>query len=215
VTVIPFSHTLRERARAGSGRGTTAGEAFMADLMSGRGCRDDYVSIVAQHWFVYQALEQAAERMAADDCAGCFVTPVLTRLPAIEADLAFLIGPDWRDRIAPLPVTLRYVARIHAASTWSGGFVAHHYTRYLGDLSGAQVIRAIVQREYGFETNGVGFYLFAGIARPREFKTTYREQLDAVAWTEEERARVVDEVIVAHRLSTELFDEIAASRVAA
>lgn len=213
-TVIPFSQALRERTA--SGHGESEGATFMADLMSGRGTRDDYIALVAQHYFIYEALEQAAERMADDRDAARFITPQLTRLPAIEQDLRFLIGEDWRDVITPLPTTRRYVERINTvAATWSGGFIAHHYTRYLGDLSGGQIIRTLMQRQFGFETNGVGFYLFDEIAKPREFKSTYREQLDAVGWSNEERERVIDEVLIAYRFNTELFVDLANAKVQA
>ncbi len=52
-----------------------------------------------------------------------------------------------------------------------------------------------MQRHFGFETNGVGFYLFDQIASPKAFKETYREQLDAAGWDEAERERVIDEVL--------------------
>ena len=112
---------------------------------------------------------------------------------------------------------MRYVDRINeiAAEHWAGGFVAHHYTRYLGDLSGGQAIRRIMQRQFGFETNGVGFYLFDQIASPKAFKDTYREQLDAVGWDAAERERVIDEVLAAYRLNTELFDDLAQAKAAA
>ena len=212
--VIPFSQALRERTSAAASS-TDVGCGFMTDLMTGRGTRDDYVQMLAQHHVVYEALEAAAERWAGDAVAEPFLSPALTRLPTIQADLAFLLGDDWRERIEPLPVTARYVRRIETASQWVGGFIAHHYTRYLGDLSGCQIIRTLMQRQFGFETNGVGFFLFAEIARPKEFKGTYRQQLDAVDWTADERERVIDEVVVAYRFSTELFVELAAAKAAA
>jgi len=184
--------------------------------MTGKGSRDDYISLVAQHYFIYAALEAAAEKMKDDADAAAFITPQLTRLPALEADLLFLIGDDWRSVIAPLPTTARYVDRIETvAATWGGGFIAHHYTRYLGDLSGGQIIRTLMQRQFGFETNGVGFYLFDQIAKPKEFKDVYRAQLDAVTWSEEERDRVIDEVMVAYRFNTELFVDLAAAKATA
>ncbi|ARJ07032.1 biliverdin-producing heme oxygenase [Cnuibacter physcomitrellae] len=213
-TVIPFSQALRERTW--SGHSDSEGAGFMTDLMSGKGTRDDYVSLVAQHWFIYAALEAAAEAMKDDPVAALFITPKLTRLPALEEDLRFLLGDDWKDRIRPLPTTERYVARIdEVAATWNGGFIAHHYTRYLGDLSGGQIIRTLMQRQFGFETNGVGFYLFDEIAKPKEFKEHYRTQLDAVGWDEAERDRVIDEVLVAYRFNTELFLDLAAAKAAA
>jgi len=212
--VIPFSQALRERTR--SGHSQSEGATFMTDLMEGRGSRDDYIALVAQHYFIYEALEAAAEAQKGDAVAAAFITPQLIRLPALEDDLQFLLGDGWRDQISPLPTTARYVARINeVAATWSGGFVAHHYTRYLGDLSGGQIIRTLMQRQFGFETNGVGFYLFDQIAKPKEFKETYRDQLDAVAWDDAERERVIDEVMLAYRFNTELFVDLAHAKASA
>ncbi|MET0354252.1 MULTISPECIES: heme oxygenase (biliverdin-producing) [Plantibacter] len=213
-TVIPFSQALRERTS--SGHSSSEGADFMSDLMTGKGSKEDYIALVAQHFFIYEALEAAADRMRADAVAAPFISDKLTRLPAIVQDLEFLMGPDWREQITPLPTTARYVARINeVGAVWPGGFVAHHYTRYLGDLSGGQIIRTLMQRQFGFDTNGVGFYLFGDIAKPREFKDTYREQLDAVPWDDEEQARVIDEVMVAYRFNTDLFRDLATAKAAA
>lgn len=207
----PFSTALRERS---SGAHSTSEQAgFMADLMKGEGTRDDYVALVAQHWFIYDALEAAADRMRENPIAAPFISDKLTRLPALEADLSFLLGPQWRDRITPLPTTQRYIERItQVGATWPGGFVAHHYTRYLGDLSGGQFIGRLMARRFGFETNGIGFYLFDDIADPKAFKEIYREQLDAAPWDADEQARVIDEVLLAYRFNTELFDDLAAAK---
>ena len=212
VVITPFSQALRERTW--SSHGESEGAGFMSDLMTGKGTRDDYVALVAQHWFIYEAIELAAAVFADHPEAACLITPQLTRLPAIEADLEFLIGPDWREHVAPLPTTVRYATRVRqiAADGWVGGFVAHHYTRYLGDLSGGQAIRRLMQRQFGFDTNGVGFYLFDQIASPKAFKETYRGQLDAMGWDDEERERVIDEVLAAYRFNTDLFLDLSAAK---
>jgi heme oxygenase len=210
---IPFSTALRERASAAHSHSEHAG--FMADLVRGDGTREDYIALVAQHWYIYAALESAADAMRHDPVASVFITDRLTRLPALEADLEFLVGPDWRDRVTPLPTTRRYVARIEKVGrTWPGGFVAHHYTRYLGDLSGGQFIGRLMARRFGFETNGIGFYVFDDIADPKAFKDVYREQLDAAPWDDAEQQRVIDEVLLAYRFNTELFEDLAAAKAA-
>jgi heme oxygenase len=214
MTVVPLTEALRDRARPRAE--AQDADEFMTALVTGRGCRDDYVALVAQHYFVYRAIEAATERMASDPVAARFISPRLTRLPAIEADLDFLVGPDWRDVIRPLPSTAAYVERIEqVASVWVGGFVAHHYTRYLGDLSGGRLLRSLLQRQFGFDTNGVGLYLFAEIAEPRRFCSTYREALDQVPWDDDERSRVVAEVEHAYRLTTDVFAELARGRTTA
>ena len=215
MTVIPFSQALRERTW--TSHGDSEGASFMKDLMSGAGSREDYIALVAQHYFIYEALEASAEKFADDSLASPFISPSLTRMPALEQDLEFLLGADWRNQISPLPTTDRYVKRINevTAENWAGGFVAHHYTRYMGDLSGGQAIGRLMQRHFGFDTNGIGFYLFDQIASPKAFKETYRDQLDAVTWSDEERERVIDEVLVAYRFNTELFVDLSAAKAAA
>ena len=212
--IISFSTALRERSSGSHSRSEHAG--FMADLLKGEGSREDYVNLVAQHYFIYEALEAAGELMRNDAVASTFLSDKLTRLPALEADLEFLIGADWREKIAPLSTTQRYVDRIRkVGATWAGGFVAHHYTRYLGDLSGGIFIGRVMARRFGFETNGIGFYLFDAIADPNEFKNVYREQLDAAPWDDTERERVIEEVILAYRFNTELFIDLSDAKAAA
>ncbi|MCR2828502.1 biliverdin-producing heme oxygenase [Microbacterium sp. zg.Y909] len=208
---IAFSTALRERSTGAHSGSESAG--FMADLIKGDGTREDYIALVAQHWFIYEALEAATERMKADPVASVFISDRLTRLPALEADLEFLLGADWRTQIQPLPTTQRYVERIRAVgATWAGGFVAHHYTRYLGDLSGGLFIGRLMARRFGFETNGIGFYLFDAIADPKAFKDVYREQLDAAPWDDAEKERVIAEVLQAYRFNTELFEDLARAK---
>jgi len=206
--VTALSSVIRERSK--DAHSSSEGASFMSTLLRGERTRDDYISLVAQHFFIYRALENATERMRHDPIAARFISDSLTRLPALESDLEFLLGGDWRERIAPLPATARYVARIdQVGSTWVGGFVAHHYTRYLGDLSGGIHIGRVLKRQFGFDTNGIGFYLFGDIADPAEFKNVYRDELDAAPWDEAEKQRVIAEVLTAYRFNTEVFEDLA------
>lgn len=207
----PLSALIRDRSK--SAHSSSEGAGFMSSLLKGERSREDYIALVAQHYFIYAALEAGAERMRHDPVASRFITDRLTRLPALEADLAFLLGDDWRERIEPLEATARYVKRIEeVGATWPGGFVAHHYTRYLGDLSGGLHIGKVLRRQFGFDTNGIGFYIFGDIADPAEFKNVYRAQLDEAPWDDEERERVITEVLNAYRFNTEVFQQLAAAR---
>lgn len=207
MTVIPFSQLVRERSKAA--HETAEQSPFLGELLGGGGPREHYIALLEQQYFIYQALEAVAEVMMTDPVVRAFAHPALTRLPAIEADLEFLVGPGWFDRVAPLDATRVYLERIYGISGWTGGFVAHHYTRYLGDLSGGQIIRTLLQRKFGFDTNGVGFYIFAEIAQPKDFTDTYRAQLDAVDWDDEERERVLAEVNHAFALNGAVFHDLA------
>ncbi|MFJ9730620.1 heme oxygenase (biliverdin-producing) [Streptomyces sp. NPDC101171] len=185
--------------------------SFMSDLLGGRLGVAAYARYTEQLWFVYEALECAAGRLAADPVAGPFVRSELLRLPALERDLAHLRGPRWRSRASALPATEAYADRVReCAERWPGGYVAHHYTRYLGDLSGGQIIRDRAEKTWGFtrKGDGVRFYVFEDIANPAAFKRSYREHLDAVDADELERQRIVAECKRAFALNTAVFEAL-------
>ncbi|MFC5746639.1 heme oxygenase (biliverdin-producing) [Actinomadura rugatobispora] len=208
-----FAQELREATKSDhDGTGTST---YMSALFDGRLGREQYAALVAQLHPVYDLLEQAADRMSGDPVAGAFALDGLSRRDALEADLAFLYGPDWRDRIdridrdAGLQATRRYCDRLREVCfDWPGGFVAHHYTRYLGDLSGGQYMGVQVRKILGLAAgeDGVRFYRFPGA--PKTFKEQYRALLDAAPWDEVERARIVDEVKRAYRLNAEITAEL-------
>src|SRR5882757_2379122 len=181
---------------------------FMSDLLGGRLGVDAYARYTEQLWFVYEALETGAERLAADPVAGAFIQAELFRLPALERDLEHLRGADWRAGLTALPATQAYADRVReCAEEWPGGYIAHHYTRYLGDLSGGQIIRAKAERTWGFarKGDGVRFYVFEEIGNPAAFKRSYRELLDGVRADDLERQRIVGECKRAFALNTAVF----------
>ena len=212
ITVAGFADVLRERTRAVHQR--VEGSSFIAELVTGRRSQQDYAALLGQLSFVYRALENVADRMSADPVAGPFVTAELVRLPRIEEDLEFLAGRSWRREVVVLPATAKYIGRIREVEHWPGGFVAHHYTRYLGDLSGGQIIRTALQRQHGFGTRGVTFYDFPGIARPKLFRDSYRARLDAAPWDESERERILAEVVRAFEHNGAVFDDLAKATAA-
>ncbi|MFF5341447.1 heme oxygenase (biliverdin-producing) [Streptomyces althioticus] len=181
---------------------------FMADLLGGRLGVDAYARYTEQLWFVYEALESGARDLASDRVAGPFVRPELFRLAALERDLEHLRGPGWRSTLTALPATRVYADRVATvARDWPAGYVAHHYTRYLGDLSGGQIIRDKAERTWGFakKGDGVRFYVFEGIPNPAAFKREYRALLDGVAVDDLEKQRVVAECKRAFSLNSEVF----------
>lgn len=209
-----FSKTLAERTRANHSE--SEGASFMADLMRGTGTLDDYTALSSQHYFIYEAIEESVSLWLSDPVAGTFFDEALTRLPAIRSDLRFLIGDDWRSRIAPLPTTDAYTARIREVGrSWAGGLIAHHYTRYLGDLSGGQFIARLIARHYGLSGDGLAFYDFPGILEVEAFKDDYRAKLDTAQWDAAERERILDEVVRAYRFNTDVFDDLARAKAAA
>lgn len=180
----------------------------MSDLLARRLRVDAFARYTEQLWFVYAALESGAERLAADPVAGPFVRPELFRMASLERDLEHLRGPDWRSGLSALPAALEYAHRItECARTWPAGYVAHHYTRYLGDLSGGQIIRDTAEKAWGFprKGDGVRFYVFEQIPNPAAYKRSYYSLLDALPGDELERQRVVAECGRAYALNSAVF----------
>ncbi|WP_420117152.1 heme oxygenase (biliverdin-producing) [Micromonospora sp.] len=206
---LPFSARLR--AATQGAHAAAEGQQYVTALVAGELDLAGYLDLVVQHHALYQALESAAEAMRADPVAGGFVDDALTRLPALEADLTELAGPDWALRTAPHPATVAYVDRIRAvAGTSPVRFIAHHYTRYLGDLSGGLYIGRAVARRYGLtDGSGVAFYAFDRITRPKAYKEAYRARLDALALSPADEAALLDEVLVAYRHNTAVFAALA------
>ncbi|SFL90048.1 heme oxygenase (biliverdin-producing) [Streptomyces pini] len=206
----PFSVLIREASRQ---QHTEAeGSAFMGALLGGRLGVEAYRRYTEQLWFVYRALEDGAEGLAGDPVAGPFLRPELARTAALERDLTHLHGGEgWRGSLAPLPATAAYAGRItELVCQWPGGYVAHHYTRYLGDLSGGQIIRGKAEKTWGFarKGDGVRFYVFEGIDNPAAFKREYRAALDAVPADDLEKQRIAEECRRAFALNSAVFREL-------
>ncbi|MEU3603553.1 biliverdin-producing heme oxygenase [Streptomyces sp. NPDC006798] len=208
-TGTPFSHLLRTTTHDKHDEANAS--PFIGHLLAGRLGIAAYARYTEQLWFVYRALEEAGEALRDDPVAGPFVRDELLRTVELERDLTFLLGDGWRSGVTPLPATAAYVARVEeCARTWPAGFVAHHYTRYLGDLSGGQVIRDQAEKTWGFSRKGDGvrFYVFEEISNPAAFKRMYRELLDTVNADDLEKQRIVEECRRAFDFNSAVFWEL-------
>ncbi|MEU1960348.1 biliverdin-producing heme oxygenase [Nocardia sp. NPDC019304] len=207
---VPFSTQIRtataqQHAEAENSR-------FMSDMLGGSLGVDSYHRYTGQLWFIYRALEQRWATLADDPVAGPFIRPELARTAELERDLTHLLGPGWRTGLEPLPATAAYAERIdECAREWPAGYIAHHYTRYLGDLSGGQVIRGTAEKLWNLphRGDGVRFYVFDGVGNPAAFKREYRGLLDQLDLDDLERRRVLDEGKRAFAMNTAVFEELA------
>lgn len=206
----PFSTRIREATAREHEEAENS--TFITDMLAGVLGIDSYRRYTAQLWFIYRALEEHSAGLADDPVAGPFIKPELARTAELERDLAALAGPGWREQLDPLPATAAYAARIEeCARTWPGGYIAHHYTRYLGDLSGGQVIRGHAEKLWDLphRGDGVRFYVFDGIGNPAAFKREYRALLDRIGADELEQRRILDEGKQAFVLNRAVFTELA------
>ena len=204
------SFSARLRAETREAHQTTESQRYVSALTAGELDVAGYTTLVVQHHVIYEALEGVAATMRDSRLAGPFVDDALTRLPALARDLHFLLGSDWRQRIEPTPAAAAYAAHINAVCAGSAErFIAHHYTRYLGDLSGGRHIGRCVARHYGITADaGAAFYTFDRIADPKSYKDAYRARLDALDLDEAGRTALRDEVLVAYRHNTAVFTDL-------
>lgn len=73
--------------------------------------------------------------------------------------------------------------------------VAHSYTRYMGDLSGGQILKKVAQRALKLPSTGEGlnFYQFEGIHSHKGFKQLYRSRMNELEMDTETKERIVKE----------------------
>ncbi|GAC69483.1 heme oxygenase (biliverdin-producing) [Gordonia soli] len=179
---------------------------FVDDLLSGRADLDACRQLPGQLYFVYQALETTGDALATDPIAGAVVDERLRRVPALLADLAAL-GVD-PDALRPLPAVARYAAAIESTRDDPARFVAHHYTRYLGDLSGGQVVAHRMRLHYGLGDDAVNFYRFDGIDKLKRYKDSYRDRLDALDIDDAARDRLLAEAVRAFEYNEAMFADL-------
>ncbi|MFE7224608.1 heme oxygenase (biliverdin-producing) [Nocardioides sp. NPDC057577] len=206
-SAAPLSALMREGSRIQH----TAAESssFMEELLAGRVNEQGYADYLLRLRKVYVALESVGRDLAAaDPVAAAVHDAALERLAAIDADLT-VWAPD--GGAVESAAAEAYVARIEATRAWGGLYAAHHYTRYLGDLSGGQAIGRLLDRFFELDGEGVAFYEFAEIPKPKPYKDGYRARLDALDLGPAEKIRIVEEVQVAFGLNQALFEELGAN----
>lgn len=153
---------------------------FMSCLTSGALNSAAVADYTAQLWFIYVALEDGVREHSAGSRLGVFADSRLERVQALEQDLLGLIGPRWRDCVLPGRGTLAYVAHLRRLAKVGDetGLIAHHYVRYLGDLSGGQVLARVLRERYRIGPDGLNFYDFSRIGSRECYRSDYRCRLD-------------------------------------
>ncbi|NEO08962.1 biliverdin-producing heme oxygenase, partial [Moorena sp. SIO3I8] len=87
--------------------------------------------------------------------------------------------------------------------------VAHSYTRYLGDLSGGQILKKIAQRGMNLsDGQGTAFYEFKQIPDEKGFKANYRQAMDELPIDDATADRIVEEANAAFGMNMKMFQEL-------
>jgi len=204
-SVRPASLLQAMRERTKSLHVTAERSGIVADLLRGRGTRRGYALLLRNLLPVYEALEAELIRHKGSPVVGLIVRPELHRSAAIRADLGRLDASD----LPVLPETIAYVRAIGIAGAGAGHrLLAHAYTRYLGDLSGGQIIKRILARSLDLDPQMLSFYEFPDIADLQHFKDDYRAALEQAGAAASEHNAVVEEAALAFTLNIALSEAL-------
>lgn len=206
-----MTSNLATKLREGTKKAHTAAEnmGFIKCFLKGVVEKTSYRKLVSNFYFVYSAMEEEMERHREHPVVSKIYFPELHRKATLEQDLAYYFGSNWREQIAPSAAAKQYVDRIREVSkTAPELLVAHSYTRYIGDLSGGQILKGIAQRAMNLTQGGTAFYEFEHISDEKGFKAKYRANLDEMPIDEATADQIVQEAIDAFGLNMKLFQEL-------
>lgn len=197
-----FGEILKESTADLHARAET--RPFIKDLMNGALNVRAYARYVQALEPVYRTLE-ATMQESVDPIVGIFDHRRLDRADRMRADLLlFGLNPDPR----ATETTVRYCEAITQSAGRPHRLLAHHYTRYLGDMAGGQAISALMQRHYGLEPSHLTFYDFAELGDTRHYRKRYKNLMDLLPLSPVEQAEFIAESSVAYQLNIDLFDEL-------
>ena len=201
---------LAKQLKEGTKQSHSAAEntKFVSSFLRGVVSKKGYRQLVANYYFIYQAMEVEVLRLKDDPVVGPLNIKELYRHRRLAKDCEYFYGKDWDKTIYPTEACQQYVNRIReVAHDQTELLVGHHYTRYLGDLSGGQILRNIAKNSLKLDDGGLDFYEF-DIEDKKEFKNNYRATLNTLPVTESQVSAIVSEANYAFRLNMFMFDEL-------
>lgn len=198
------SHTMAENT------------GFITCFLKGVVEKKSYVKLLSDLYHVYSTMEEEFERHKEHPVLSKIYYPELFRKESIEKDLEYYLGTDWRSKVTQTESCKQYVKSIIGASKlFPELLIAHHYTRYIGDLSGGQILKGIAQKALNVDDSGMNFYIFTDIPDEKEFKQKYRETLDSIDFTQETINSIIIEANNAFKLNMKVFKEIEGNLISA
>ncbi len=207
-----MSSNLSTELREGTKKAHTMAEnmGFVRCFLRGVVEKNSYRKLVGNFYFAYTAMEEELERHKGHPVVSKIYFPKLHRKASLEEDLAYYYGPSWKEQVAITPAGQKYVDRIREVSnTQPELLVGHSYTRYMGDLSGGQILKGIAQRAMNLsDGEGTAFYEFPDISDEKAFKAHYRQSMDEAPVDEAMVAQIVEEANDAFGMNMEMFQEL-------
>ncbi len=203
---------LAAKLREGTSKSHSMAEGadFIKCFLQGVVDKPSYRKLAANFYFIYTALEAELTHHKDNAVLKGLYTPELWRKNSLEQDLAYYYGADWHSQAEPSEACKKYVSHIQKISNNSPELLAAHaYTRYMGDLSGGQILKKIAKQAMNLKDgDGTAFYEFETIKNHGEFKKTYRATLDTLPVDDATQDKIVDEANYAFHLNMEMFQEL-------
>ena len=208
MTLTTFSKKIKKDTSKSHSMAENTG--FVTNFLAGVVSKESYKQLIADFYFIYTALEEQVDKFKDDP----FIAPIafdeLKRVPALEKDCEFYWGENWRNTISPTDACKNYVKRVKKIN--AKFLVGHHYTRYLGDLSGGQILKNIANKSMNLNGEGLAFYEFENIPHAGNFKNRYRTALDNLPITWSDGELIINEANYAFKLNMDVFDEIGSKK---
>ena len=204
---MSFSADLKEGTK--ESHSAAENTKFVASFLRGVVDYEEYRKLLTNFYYVYDTMEQRI-RETEDPMVQAVRSESLERKEGIERDLEYYYGPDWKDKQIPSEACNKYCHRINEVAEQNPYLlVAHHYTRYIGDLSGGKILKEITARVLNPpEGKGLDFYEFPSIPDAKLFKQNYRACLDNLGTDTSQENALITEANYAFRLNMYMFDEI-------
>jgi len=209
---------LSKQIKEGTKKSHTMAEntGFITCFLKGVVEKKSYTKLMSDLYYVYSAMEDEFERHKNHPILSKIYYPELFRKQSLEKDLEYYLGSEWELKITQTESCKEYVKRIREVSNSDCSLlISHHYTRYIGDLSGGQVLKGIVETALGVDDSAMNFYIFTDIPNEKEFKQNYRNTLDSLPLSQEEIDSIVDEANNAFKYNMNVFKEIEGNLISA
>ena len=174
---MSFSADLKEGTK--ESHSAAENTKFVASFLRGVVDYEEYRKLLTNFYYVYDTMEQRI-RETEDPMVQAIRSENLERKEGIERDLEYYYGAEWKEKQIPSEACNKYCHRINEIAEESPYLlVAHHYTRYIGDLSGGKILKEITARVLKPPAGkGLDFYEFPSIPDAKLFKQNYRACLD-------------------------------------
>lgn len=183
---------------------------FMITFFKTKLPREAYADWLGRQWFVYSALEEVDSNLRDDPIVGRMYSPELHRREAIERDLVFWFGEDWKSKLNESPAAKAYAERIReVGEEFPPGYVAHQWLRYLGNVLGQEMLRRLVSKPFGVTDEGLDFYRYPKVEDPKTYLGQYHARLNSIPIDDAEKDKVAAEGVRAFELNIGLTDELA------